>query len=153
MATFTEISHKKYLNNDGKWYKIDGEITTEDLIKINSFTEKVYLQIDNTKDLDSGLLSQIENDNVLFSVIGGHQYNEKIKFQRKKYVDRTLLTPNGLTEVLNYIEGIEKYLNPKWTDTQKAMFIYECIVKDFVYEENYEDRIDYSMEQTLNGVI
>ena len=39
MATFNIIK-EPYLSPDGDWYKIDGILTEEDIIKINSFPRK-----------------------------------------------------------------------------------------------------------------
>lgn len=153
MANFTKLENE-FLPNDGDWYKVDGIITEEDIKKINSIARKTILVIENTKGLSSKILSEIKSNNISFSVIGGLDYFNKEKYKTKKYIARTMVSCSGLTEIIKYYENIESQIKPEWTDTQKCMFLYDALARDFSYEENYKTQIQPGIaERGLNGII
>ena len=161
MAQFTKISDNSY--------KIDGVLTLEDIERINSIEEQTYLIMNNTKGQTSNLLSQINNENVMFQVLGGLDPEEKEKYNTTNYIARTYVSPSGLSKIVEYYENIESQINPNWTDTQKAMFLYGYMAEDIEYTDSNdkarEDELDntnfrqidmYNKETTsrsLNGLM
>ena len=115
MAEFTKLENE-FLPKDSEWIKLSGEITEEDITKINSLIKRTTIVIDNTKSITSEMLSKISS-NVVFSVVGGLDYFNKKKFQDKAYINRTLTSPLGLCEIVKYYESIEKEMLPEWNDT------------------------------------
>lgn len=153
MATFVELK-ENYLPSDGDWYKVSGTLTEEDIKKINSLLRKTVLVIENTKGLSSDIISKITSNNISFSVVGGIDYFNKEKYKNKDYILRTMMSPTGLAEVIKYYEGIENQMSLEWTDTQKCMFLYDSLVRDFTYEENYKTQISKGIaERSLNGIL
>jgi len=154
MANFSELKNIQYLPTDGDWYKVSGVLTEEDIKKINLLPRKTILVIENTNGLTSELISKITSDNIMFSVTGGLDHFNRDKYKKADYVKRTLMSPKGLTKVIEYYEEIESYMKPEWTDTQKCMFLYDCLTKDFKYEENYQTPLEIgTVERTLNGIL
>lgn len=153
MVTFTKLE-ENFLPDDGDWLRVTGTIGEEDIEKINSLPRKTVLVIDNTKGLSSELMSKITSDNITFSVLGGLDFFNKEKYKKANYIERTLVSPTGLREIIRYFEEIESFINPEWTDTQKCMFLYDAIVKDFIYKEDYKTKIGKGVaERGLNGVL
>lgn len=153
MASFVEL-REDFLPNDGDWYKVNGPITEEDIIKINSLPRKTILVIENTKGISSNIISKITSNNISFSVVGGLDYFNKEKYKNKEYVLRTMMSPTGLTAAIKYFEGIEALLSPEWSDTQKCMFLYDALTRDFTYEKDYETKISRGIaERSLNGIL
>lgn len=147
MATFELI-------DDGT-YRVEGEITQEDVKKINAFKVRINLVIQSTKGLSSEIISLINTDNVYFSILGGLDYYEKSKYDVIEYRERTQSNPKGLAEILRYFEGIEAEINPEWTDVQKCMYAYNALVVDIDYVENLEQDILSRgvTERSLNGIL
>ena len=153
MANFTKIEDN-YIPKDGDWIKVDGILTEDDIIMLNSLLRKTVLVLDSTKGLSSELISKINNDNISFSVIGSLNYINKEKYKDDKYIERTMVSLLGLQEVIKYYESIESYINPEWNDIQKCIFLYNSIVTDFTYEENYNTPIKNGVtERSLNGIL
>ena len=147
MATFELIE-------DGT-YKVEGEITQEDIEKINSFKIRTNLVLQNTKGQSSETIRKINNDNVYFSILGGLDYYNKSKFNNQEYIERTQCAPKGLTKILQYFEKIEAEMNPQWTDTQKCMYAYNALAVDINYVRDLKQNILTSgvTERGLNGIL
>ena len=153
MADFVELK-EKYLPTDGDWYKVSGILTEEDIRNINLLPRKTILVIDNTKGLSSDVIRKITSDNISFSVVGGLNYFNKEKYKTKDYISRTMMSPDGLAQVIEYYEKIESQISSEWTETQKCMFLYDALVSDFTYEANYDTQITKGVaERGLNGVL
>lgn len=147
MATFELIE-------DGT-YRVEGEITQEDVNRINAFPIRTCLVLQNTKGQSSEIIGQITTDNVYFSVLGGLDYYNKEKFNNSNYIERTWSAPQGLSKILEYFEKIESEINPEWTDTQKCMYVYNALAVDMEYVKLLEQDILTSgvTERGLNGVL
>lgn len=147
MATFELIE-------DGT-YRVEGEITQEDVKKINAFKIRTNLVLQNTKGQSSEIIKQINTDNVYFSILGGLDYYEKDKYDTNSYRERTQSNAKGLTKILEYFEGIEAEINPEWTDTQKCMYAYNALAVDTDYVKDLKQDIlsDGVTERSLNGVL
>lgn len=146
MAEFTSINKNKY--------KIIGILTKEDINKINSFKNRTTLILDNTVGLSSELVSKIISDRVVFSIKGGLDYETKEKYKEQKYINRTLVSPNGLKSIIKYFEYTENLIEPNWNEFEKAMFLYNALVVDMEYAENYEKiQPPGTTERSLNGIL
>jgi len=147
MATFELIE-------DGT-YRVEGEITQEDVDRINAFQIRTCLVLTNTKGQSSEIIGQITSDNVYFSILGGLDYYNKEKFNSSNYIERTQSAPKGLTKILQYFEKIESEMKPEWTDTQKCMYAYNALAVDTEYVKDLKQDILSSgvTERGLNGVL
>jgi len=146
MAEFVSIDKNKY--------KIVGILTEEDINKINAFKNRTTLILDNTVGLSSELVSKIVSDRVVFSIKGGLDYDAKEKYKEQKYIDRTFLSPSGLEKIIKYFEYNEQMINPDWNEFEKAMFLYNALVVDMEYAEDYEKiQSQGTTERSLNGVL
>ena len=147
MATFELIE-------DGT-YRVEGEITQEDIDRINSFKIRTNLVLQNTKGQSSEIIKQIKTDNVYFSILGGLDYYEKNKYDTTDYRERTQSNAKGLTKILQYFERIEAGMNANWTDTQKCMYAYNALAvdTDYVKDLNQDILSQGVTERGLNGVL
>ena len=146
MAEFVSVDKNKY--------KVVGTLTEKDINRINSFKNRITIILDNTVGLSSELISKIESDRIIFSIKGGLDYDTKEKYKEQKYVDRTLVSPNGLKNIIKYLEYNESLIDPNWNEFEKAMFLYNALVVDMEYAEDYEKiQSDGTIERSLNGIL
>lgn len=147
MATFELI--------EDATYRITGTITQEDIEKINSFSTRTILVLQNTVGQSSDTISKINSKNVVFSVLGGLDYFKKDKYNNSGYIERTYSNPQGLTEILCYFESIEAEINPNWTDTQRCMYIHNALATDMEYVKHLPQDVveDGVTERSLNGIL
>ena len=144
----------EFISIDKNKYKIVGILTEEDINKINAFKNRTILILDNTVDLSSELVSKIVSDRVVFSIKGGLNYDAKEKYKKQKYIKRTLVSPNGLKSIIKYFEYTENLIEPNWNEFEKAMFLYNALVVDMEYAENYEKiQPPGTTERSLNGIL
>ena len=153
MATLKELK-EKYVFKDAEWYKVDGILTIKDVEAINSSPRKTILVIDSTKGLSSELVSKFNSDTVYFNVVGGLDYFNKKKYRNEHYIQRNMMSVEGLTQVIKYYESIEADMSPEWSETQKSMYLYNAIACDFSYEDNYRTEINNGVApRGLNGIM
>lgn len=146
MAEFVSVDKNKY--------KVVGTLTEEDINRINSFKNRTTIILDNTVGLSSELVSKIESDRIVFSIKGGLDYDTKEKYKAQKYVDRTFVSPSGLKNIIKYFEYNESLIDPIWNEFEKAMFLYNALVVDMEYAENYEKiQSAGTTERSLNGIL
>ena len=146
MAEFVSIDKNKY--------KIVGVLTEEDINKINSFKNRTTLILDNTVGLSSVLISKINSDRVVFSIKGGLDYETKDKYKDQHYIDRTLVSPSGLKKIIKYFEYNESLIDPSWNEFEKAMFLYNALVVDMEYADNYDNiESGNTAVRSLNGIL
>ena len=144
MAEFIQVEKNKY--------KINGVLTEDDIEQINQFKNRTTLILDNTVGLSNDLISKISSDRVVFSIKGGLDYETKGKYNNPEYINRTLVSPNGLKKIIRYFEYNESWINPNWSEMEKAMFLYNALVIDMDYEEKYEEVVK-GVERSLNGIL
>ena len=155
MATFTALTGKPYLQGNKSWYIVEGEITEEDVKKINNLSKNVVLVLKNTKGQNADAIQKITTTNVEFSVMGGLNYLNKNKFRSSNYIARTIIKPKDLSAVIKYFEKIESKIRYNWTDTQKCMYVYKTLTEalhyNFDHEPAYVDGKD--VIRSLNGLL
>ena len=147
----------KKMKYDYNKYVVNGIITDSDIDYFNSLNERTVFVLKNTKGLSSYVISKINNNNILFSILGGHDNILKSDYIYKdRYRERTYLSYMGLATILYYFEHIEGELEYDWTDTQKAMYVYSVLasnieyVSDFAPEEFIKKNV---MPRSLNGIL
>lgn len=147
MATFELI--------DDATYRVEGEITPEDVEQINAFKIRTNLVLSNTKGQSSKTIEMINTNNVYFTILGGLDYFQKQKYHDKQYIERTQSAPKGLAKILQYFEKIESEMKPEWTDTQKCMYAYNALAVDTDYVKHLKQDIlsPEVTERGLNGVL
>ena len=146
MAEFIPLEKNKY--------RIMGVLTEEDIERINSFKNRTTLILENTVGLSSELISKIKSDRVVFSIKGGLDYDTKEKYKEQKYVDRTFVSPAGLKNILKYFEYNERMIDPNWNEFEKAMFLYNALVVDMEYAQDYDNiQSKGTTERSLNGIL
>lgn len=144
----------EFISVDKNKYKLVGTLSEEDINRINSLKNRTTLILDNTVGLSSNLISKIESDRVVFSIKGGLDYDTKEKYKAQKYIDRTFVSPSGLKKIIKYFEYNENLIDPNWNEFEKAMFLYNALVVDMEYAENYENiQSAGTTERSLNGIL
>lgn len=144
----------EFIFMDKDKYKVNGVLTEDDIYTINNFLNRTILVLDNTKGVNSEALSKIKNDRVVFCVKGGLDFENKDKYKQEKYMDRTYISPLGLMNIVKYFEYNEKLIDPNWNEFEKAMFLYNALVVDMEYAENYDMVLsDGITERSLNGIL
>jgi len=142
-------------NKKVEWYIVNGEITSDDVSKINSLNNYTILMIKNTKDQNCETIRKITNPNVKFSVVGGLNYINKKKYNDSDYILRTIHSPQILSKIIEYFEKIERNIRYTWTDTQKSMYVYKTLVEQLHYkydtESDYENHRD--VVRSLEGLL
>ena len=154
MATYSSLNKKSYYMT-GNWYKVTGEITLEDVKKLNTLTTETILVIDNTKNQNSEIIKKITSPNIKFSVMGGLDYLNKNKYNDIDYVERTFIKPFALAKIIEYFESIERKIRYGWTDLEKCMFVYMTLAEKLHYkyktEKDRENGID--VVRSLHGLL
>ena len=96
------------------------------------------IAISNTKRLDKVALRLLSgNPNILISYLGKHV------MQRPGIME--YLRPKELVQCIEKMENIEKGINPKWSDTAKALYIFRNLYKNCQYDHHSSN----SMESVL----
>lgn len=99
--------------------------------------QEIVIVLANTKDQSPEELDKIARKypNVKFSVTGGLDPS-KHKFNNSYYQARTYYSARELCEIVKIYSDIEKGIDPNWTETQKAMYIYKELCNRMEYENN-----------------
>ena len=123
------------------------EITDRDIAEAYKKypNEELLIVIPNTKKQNPQMLETIAKrfPNVKFSVIGGLDPT-KNKFNNTHYQKRTYYSPMELKNIVEIYRDIEKRINLDWTETQKAMFIYQQLCNRMQYSEIFINGRDYA---------
>ncbi len=114
--------------------------------------EEIKIIIPNTKQQDAEEMRKIaiKYPNIIFSVTGGLDPSKR-KFDTEWYQERTIYTPMELSKIISIYREIEKRIDLSWTETQKAMFIYQELCNRMQYSENMINGKDYS--RGIGGLI
>ncbi len=136
MARYTEVKPPSNLMiSSNRCFIVNGQISYEDVSRINSFDETIILIMANTKGQNSDALRMLDGKKVTISVVGGLDYLNKRKYSSDEYIDRTLIEPGSLAEIIKIIESIERKIVFSWTETQKCMFVYKTLCEKMSYAE------------------
>ncbi len=127
-------------------YKVTGKLTNADVDKINSLGTDVLVVLNNTKNQEASIIGKFK-DNIKIRIIGGLDEKAKPKFDTREYYNRTIYTPLEVVGIITEFEKIEKAIKPNWIDLEKALYMYDNLATNIIYEQNesYRDEI-----RTLN---
>lgn len=127
--------------------KVNGKVTCQIIaeIKRKTHNENVIIVIDNTKFQSEEELRLIANQypNIIFSVQGGLN-PKKSKYNNEYYQERTYYSAMELSKIVKIYRDIEKKINLRWTETEKAMFLYKELCDRMEYSEVEVNGKDYS---------
>ncbi len=111
---------------------IDKILTLDDVEKLNK-ANRAEVILKNTVGQKADIIEQL-NDNVSIRVINGYDATKYAKYKEPKYQQRTYYKPKDLAAVIRAFETIENNIDKKWTDTEKALFVYIYLIKNIQYD-------------------
>ena len=115
-----------------KMIMVDKILTLDDVKRLNK-ASKAEVILKNTVGQKADILAQL-NDNVKIRVIGGYDATKYAKYKEPKYQQRTFYKPKDLATVVRAFETMENNIDKKWTDTEKALFVYIYLIKNIKYD-------------------
>ena len=137
MARFEKIiSPKNLLLSSRTCYFVKGEITFDDVNKLNSLNENIFLILENTRGQNSEIIKTIDGSKIQFSVMGGIDYIHKKKYAKDDYISRTIYNPKNLSNIIKIFENMERKIDYSWTESQKCMYVYKTLCESMYYGEN-----------------
>ncbi len=156
MARFEEVKlFRDSILETRKCYLVSGYLSLDDVYSLNDEDEPVYLIFENTRGQNSNIIGSLNGSKVNISVLGGIDYINKRKYELDSDVMRTIYTPRALCNIIKIYEEIERNVNSNWTDSQKCLYVYKCIVEAMNYVDDNQDEIinDTIVTSNLNGLI
>lgn len=156
MAIFSKIeTNETQIFRYAKCYFVDGELTMEDIAKINSSNEKTVLILPNTKSQNPSVIGYLNPTKVMFSVLGGIDYLKSPKYSDVKYIERTLFNPKQLSSIIREFQSIEKGIHSNWSELEKSVYIYDALKRTINYRREqfsgYGNGLDICW--SLNGIL
>lgn len=97
-------------------------INEEDVHKINE-SAPITIKIKNTIGQSPKILRML-SEKVSIRITGGLDEEISPKYGDGLYYLRTVYTPSEVADIVENLEKLEEEINPKWTDLEKATFIY-----------------------------
>ena len=147
MARFTEIKPpSNILLSSKRCFLVNGQISFEDVRKLNALDSEIYLILNNTKGQNSEIVSLIDGKKAKFCVLGGLDYLNKRKYLGDVYIERTIINPRNLGNIIKIFESIERKIDYSWTESQKCMYVYKILCEAMFYNEG-------SISRSLNGLL
>jgi len=87
------------------------------------------ISMKNTSILDSSSLEKLTDSNLLqIRVVGGL---DKAKYDTDYYKQRTTYSTREVKQIVKALEDIESAIDPRWTETTKAEYLYSCVANHF----------------------
>ena len=123
-------------------------LTPQAIANINEFAKsnpghRIVLDFANTRGISSETISNL-HENVMVKIEGGYstEYFTK-RFYRNMYVDSefasNIYTRNEAYAITKTMERIESKIDPNWSETEKAIFIYETLKRNITYDHRLCD--------------
>lgn len=102
----------------------------------------MLIEVQNTKGITSRMISMLP-DNVLIRVAGGYDENRLNRYGKditwdNYYYDSVIYSKNEMINILRELERIEYRINPKWSDIQKVVYIYDSLKRRVMYDPAYK---------------
>lgn len=134
-------------------YIIFGEMIIDDINFINRINIPTYITFFNTRYISSDMIKKINNSNIRISVVGGLDYFNKEKYDKDDYKKRNYYGVEEFSLIIEYFESIEKELDPEWDDVERCMYIYNALMQDTTYVEQFRDKdLSFSdIQSSLRG--
>lgn len=111
---------------------LDKVLTLNDVEKLN-LSEQAIVILHNTLGQNPEIIEKL-NDSVQLRVLGGYDSNIDARYNDEHYAQRTYYNPKDLANAMRQMQAIENLVNPNWNEIKKALFIYECLVKNVQYD-------------------
>ncbi|MFI3241898.1 MAG: hypothetical protein R3Y43_04955 [Alphaproteobacteria bacterium] len=122
-----------------------------DIMRQRPSKDGYKIRLKNTRDISSKTLMELSKyGNIIFEVRGGMDYEKKDKYKRDKYYERMEYKPRELASIVSMFEGIESKIDPKWTQLEKAMFVYKTLAKGIKYDPNVDNQTFQEVIDTSN---
>lgn len=87
----------------------------------------------NTSILDSSFFDKLTNSDLLqFRVVGGL---DKPKYDSDYYKKRTTYSMSELRGIVSVLEDIESAVNPSWSETTRAEYLYSCVANNLTIDK------------------
>ena len=135
-----------------------------DVDKINSYVRSngsVTLKFPNTKSLSSELLRRLDSnidiiitgpyDDYRFKKNEGKYYKSGVNINQD-FLESSTFSRNELIKIMEKIERIESYIPSNWDDLTKAIYIYDKLKKDIMYDPKYESKTSKDI-RSLRGIV
>jgi len=128
-------------------------LTPQAISNINEFArnhpaQRIVLDFANSSGLSSDTIAALDK-NVMVKIEGGYSTEKFTRdTSRNIYVDSefasNIFTRNEAYAIIKTMERIESRINPSWSETEKAVFIYESLKRNITYDTrlcDYEDQL------------
>ena len=113
-------------------------LTNEDVIKLN-LEPNSSVKLLNTIGQNPDVIEKI-SPNVKIQVLGPYDPQTNIRFAEDKYASRTFYSPKTLSLAIKKMEEIESGISPDFSEMEKALFVFDKLVKmvGYDYDQKYE---------------
>ena len=135
-----------------KIIRIKGKIDEKQIEEYNSMSP-IILELESTKELNSSILRNLDKSiRIRIAVNHENQKDEKEIENKNNGVktetdeksrnviafENSLYSPDDLANALSIIEGLEKEINPEWSDLEKALYTYITLEGSMSYCDDKE---------------
>ena len=117
---------------------IDEVIKEEYLPRIKRDSSNIIV-LKNTVGQDPDIIERIP-ENTKICVVGGYDWKQDGKYLQQKYKERTIYSPKTLALAIRRMQSVEKQINPNWTQIEKALFVFDKLVKNIEYDYREESK-------------
>ena len=135
--------------------EIDRPITEEAVNRLNTMSTtntNLVIELKNTKGQNKEIIKRL-NPNITISILGEINYHQKEKYNDKKYIDRTKFSPSEVYQIINQFERLERGINPKWTDKEKAIYIYKILAENMHPNDDVPTNKNTAISKTTDLII
>lgn len=126
--------------------RLEKNITSKDIEEINSL-KPVIIELRNTSGQKADIIRQL-NKEVKIRISG--EFNSEIN--TKDVLEEDLYTPEELAKIIEAFEKIESGIDSKWTDLEKATYIYIQLILAMQFEEDGK-KIKDASERKLSAIL
>lgn len=122
---------------------------------------RILVEVQNTKGITSQMLRKLTSNNFSIRIAGGYdqercERRKDIKFNNGEdgsyYNDAVIYTKNEAIKIVEAIEKIEKGINPRWSQLQKLIYVYDRLKTGIMYDPKYEKKFSCEI-RSLRGLL
>ncbi len=120
----------------------------------NKTTESILISIKNTKELSSDMLKTLTSStNVSVRIAGGYDTERVQRNSKEDYYKKAVVySRNEVIKMIAEMEKVEKGIDKKWPEIQKAVYIYDKLKTNIMYDPAYEKKDSHDI-RTLRGLM
>ena len=122
-------------------------LTGQDIENLNADENSVII-LANTVGQSAVLFEKL-GEHVKVQIIGGLDGEKKPKYREERIQKRTQYTPMEVSCIIKKFEEYEKSIDPKWSDLEKAAYLYYNFAKNIKYVES--DGVKDKSLRAING--